>query len=85
MLDALEWAVNKTRLGDARPNGLSILQPTVAQDHDSPSHMPREVHGIGDDQRRATFVALVRQPSTDPPQLQRREVAQVDQMEHWSR
>ena len=82
MLDALEWAVNKTRLGDASANGLNILQLTVPQDGDAPGHVPREVHGIRDDKRRASLVALVRQPSTDPPELERREVAQIDEMEH---
>ena len=82
MLDALEWSVNKTRLGDACPTGLSVLQLAIAQDHDAPSEVPREIDGIRDDERRPSPFALVRQPSTDPRQFERGKVAQVDEVEH---
>jgi len=82
MLDALEWSVNKTRLGDTCPTGLNVLQLAIAQDHDAPSYVPREIDGVRHDERRGSLFALVRQPSADPRQLERRKVPQIDEMEH---
>ena len=80
MLDALEWAVNKTRLGDACSSTGHFLQPALAQDENSSGQVSRQLNRIGDDEHGVAPPHPLGQPSPESRQLQRREVAQVDEM-----
>src|SRR4029079_11951021 len=80
MLDALEWAVNKTRLSDASLNARYLEEAALAEKQNSIGELAREVYGIGDDDGRITSLAQFTQPPPKSRQLYRREIPQVDQM-----
>jgi hypothetical protein len=69
MLDALEWAVNKTRLRDSRPSTRRVLQPTLSEDQNSPGQVTRQINGIRDDERCVSPPAPLDQPSPESPEL----------------
>jgi len=81
MLDALEWAVNKTRLGDSRPSTRRLLQPTLLEDQNSPGQVARQINGIRDNERCVSPPAPLDQPTPEAHELKRRKVAKVDEME----
>ena len=81
MLDALERTVNKTPLGDTRSSARHVGEESVAEDENAPGQMSREVDRIGNDERRVAALALLRQPSTQPRQLERGEIGEVEQVQ----
>ena len=51
MLDALEWAVNKTRLGDARLDARLFEEAALAEVQNSTGKVAREVERVSDNER----------------------------------
>lgn len=81
MLDALEWTVNKTPLGDARLSARAVDEKPVTEDENAPGQMPGEVERVGDDDRRVAPPALLPQPSSEPRELERREIGEVEEVQ----
>ena len=70
MLDALEWAVNKTPFSDTRLRTRRLVQPALAQDQDARGQLPRELD-VTHDNRGITSHAPFVQPAVKSLQLGR--------------